>query len=159
MYTLTVLLIAAAIVFLSVEAFIPGFGVCGIAGLASFLGAVIITILYVPFGVFFVTGEFMIFGALLYCAYKYIFKSRIQNEIVLKDSLQFSAPDINSNELLGKEGVVNTPLKPTGFVDFNGTVIEASSEGVYIKEGSRVKVINNRGNRPIVCLIKDDNTN
>jgi membrane-bound serine protease (ClpP class) len=157
--TLAVLLIVAAVALLSVEAFIPNFGVCGILGIASFIGSIIITVLYAPFGVFFVIGEFIIFGALLYLAYKRIFKKRFQNEVVLKDSLQFSSPDIDSNELLGKEGVAQTPLKPTGYVDFNGAVIEAISDGPYIKERSRVKVIGKISNRPAVRLLKDANSN
>ncbi|MDR1560704.1 MAG: hypothetical protein LBS84_13640 [Clostridiales bacterium] len=158
MYTLIVLLITAAIVLLSVEVFLPDFGVCGFLGIASFVGAVLMTILCVPFGLFFVAGEFIFFAAFCCLAYKY-FKNRFQNELVLKDTLQFSGPDINSNELLGKEGVAQTPLKPTGFVDFNGAIIEVSSEGSYIKERSRVKVVDVINSRPVARLIKDDNSN
>ena len=159
MNTLAILLLVAACVLLSIEAFVPHFGISGILGIASFIGSVIITILYVPLGIYFVFCEFAVFGIVLFIAYKFLFKPRFQREVVLNDTLQVSKPDVDVNELLGKEGVVTAPLKPTGFVDFNGTVIEASSEGVYISERSRVKVIDRVNNKPVVRMIKEPNAN
>ena len=159
MNSLAVLLLIAAIVLLIVEAFIPNFGICGILGIVSFFGSAIITVIYVQNGIYIVLLEFVIFAVLLYLAFKFIFKRKFQNRVVLNETLQVSKPDVDLYELLGKEGVVTTPLKPTGFVDFNGTVIEACSEGAYINEHSRVKVIDRLNNKPIVRLIKEPNAN
>ena len=157
--TLAILLLVASCVLLSVEAFVPHFGISGVLGIASFIGSVIVTILYVPFGIYYVFCEFVIFGVILFLTYKYLFKPRFQGQVVLSDTLQVSKPDVNLNELLGKEGVVTTPLKPTGFVDFNGTIIEVISEGAYIGERSHVKVVDRVNNRPVVRLIKEANAN
>ena len=46
MITLAVLLLLAAAILLIVEAFIPDFGICGILGIASFIGSIIITIVH-----------------------------------------------------------------------------------------------------------------
>lgn len=159
MNTLAILLLVAACVLLSIEAFVPHFGISGILGIASFAGSVIVTILYVPFGLYFVICEFIVFGAVLFLAFKFLLKPRFQREVVLNDTLQVSKPDVDVNELLGKEGVVTTPLKPTGFADFNGTILEVSSEGVYIGERSRVKVVDRANNRPVVRMIKEPNAN
>ena len=159
MNTLAILLLIAACVLLSVEAFVPHFGISGVLGIASFIGSVIVTILCVPLGLYYVFFEFAVFGVVVFLAYKFLFKPRFQREVVLNDTLQVSKPEIDVNELLGKEGVVTTPLKPTGFVDFNGTVLEVSSEGAYIGERSRVKVIDRFNNKPVVRLIKGPNEN
>jgi membrane-bound serine protease (ClpP class) len=151
--------LVAACALLSLEAFIPHFGISGILGIASFVGSVIMTLLYVPFGLYYVIGEFAIFGAVIYLAYKLLFKPRFKGEVVLNDTLQVSQPDVDVNGLLGKEGVATTPLKPTGFADFNGTILEVSSEGAYIGERSRIKVIDRINNRPVVRLIKEPNAN
>jgi len=157
--TLAILLLVAACVLLSVEAFVPHFGISGVLGIMSFIGSVVVTIICVPFGIYFVFCEFAVFGAVIYLAYKFLFKPRFQGEVVLNDTLQVSKPDVDINELLGKEGVATTPLKPTGFVDFNGTILEVSSEGSYINERSRVKVVDKVNNRPVVRLLKEVNAN
>jgi len=157
--TLAILLLVAACVLLSIEAFVPHFGISGILGIASFIGSVIVTILYVPFGAFYIVFEFVVFGVIIFLTYKFLFKPRFQHQIVLNDTSQASKPDVDVNELLGKVGVVTTPLKPTGFADFNGTILEVSSEGVYIGEHNRVKVVDRVNNKPIVRLIREANSN
>jgi len=157
--TLAILLLVAACVLLSVEAFVPHFGISGALGIASFAGSVVVTILYVPFGLYYVFFEFAVFGAVVFFAYKFLFKPRFQHEVVLNDTLQVSKPDFDINELLGKEGVVTAPLKPTGFADFNGTILEVISEGAYIGELSRVKVVDRLNNKPVVRQIKGPNEN
>ena len=159
MITLVFVLLAAAVVLLIVEAFIPDFGICGILGIVSFVGAAVITALFIPFGIYFVLCEIAAFGVFAYFIYKFILKRRFQGRIVLNDTVQLSEPDFNPADLLGKEGVTTTPLKPTGFADFNGTIIEVYSEGEFIHKRSRVKVIDCVNNRPIVRLLKEVNAN
>ena len=159
MITLAVLLLLAAAILLIVEAFIPDFGICGILGIASFIGSIIITIVHAPYGIYIVICELVAFGIFAYLLFKFIFQRRFQGKVVLNDTLEFSEPEINPIELLGKEGVASTPLKPIGFVDFNGTKIEVSSEGAYIHERSRVKVVNRINNRLIVRLLKEEHSN
>ena len=156
---ISILLLVAACVLLSIEAFVPHFGISGVLGIASFAGSVIVTLLYVPFGLYYVICEFAVFGAVVFFAYKLLFKPRFQHEVVLNDTLQVSRPDIDLNELLGKEGVVTAPLKPTGFADFNGTILEVVSEGAYIGERSRIKVVDRMNNKPVVRQVKGPNEN
>jgi membrane-bound ClpP family serine protease len=54
--------------------------------------------------------------------------------------LQLSEPDINLNDFLGKEGVTNTPLKPIGYVDFNGSVLQVSAGSGFVPEKTKVVV-------------------
>ena len=159
MNTLAILLLAAAFILITVEAFLPDFGICGILGIAAFISSVIITILYVPFGMYFVLCELVVFGTVMFIIWKYVFKPRFKNDIVLSDTLQVSKPDLDANELIGKEGVVTTPLKPTGLADFNGTILEVCSEGPYVSERSRIKVVDRVNNKPIVRIVKESNAN
>ena len=159
MNTLAIALLVTACILLTIEAFIPNFGVCGILGIASFIGSVIITIIYVEYGIYFIICELAVFGAVLYIVFKFFFKPRFRRDVVLNDTLQVSKPDVDVNELLGKEGVSTTPLKPTGFADFNGTILEVSSEGTYIREHTRVKVVDRVNNKPVVRAVKEPNAN
>ena len=47
--------------------------------------------------------------------------------------------------LMGKIGVVATPLRPTGKVALHGTTYDATSEGGFIDRGEEVEVVGGRG--------------
>ncbi|MFA7636042.1 MAG: NfeD family protein, partial [Bacillota bacterium] len=57
--------------------------------------------------------------------------------------------------LANAEGVVLTPLKPVGVVDFDGRRVEAISEGLFVMRGARVRVIHIEGNKVFVRPITD----
>jgi len=151
---LVILLLIAAAVLLIVEAFVPDFGICGILGIVSLVVAMVITS-FLPYGMYIVLAQIVFFGFFIYVLYKYFFTRRFQGKLVLDDTLELEEPDFNKKELLGKEGISTTPLKPTGFADFNGTILEVSSEGAFILEGSRIKVIDVANNRIVVRLVKE----
>jgi len=155
---LVILLLIAAAVLLIVEACVPDFGICGILGLISLVAAMVITA-FLPYGIYILLAQIVFFGFFIYVLYKYIFKRRFQGKFVLDETLELDEPDFNKKELLGKEGVTTTPLKPIGFADFNGSVIEVSSESAFILENSRIKVIDVVNNRIVVRLVKEANAN
>jgi membrane-bound ClpP family serine protease len=43
--------------------------------------------------------------------------------------------------LLGKEGVTATPLQPKGRVRIDGQMVDAMSEGLFVAEGEKIRVI------------------
>jgi membrane-bound ClpP family serine protease len=45
------------------------------------------------------------------------------------------------NELVGKEGVVLSALRPVGVVDIDGVRYDALSEAMFIQAGARVKIV------------------
>lgn len=140
-YIALAFLIIGAALFVT-EMFIPGFGVCGMIGTILVVVSAIITVAYVPFGLFIVAGEVVVMGFVLLSLVKYIRKKQLYGKLVLDESLEFDDnPGGDLQFYIGKEGVVLTPLKPVGNADFNGAVLEVYSEGRYIPENKRVQVV------------------
>ena len=56
---------------------------------------------------------------------------------------------------LGKEGITTTILRPAGTADFDGIKLDVVSEGEFIKNESKVKIITVKGRRIVVREIKE----
>ena len=61
-----------------------------------------------------------------------------------------SAPTEHDAELVGKEGVAVTQLRPVGIAMVDGRRIDVIAEGEYIAEQTAVKVVSARGSRVVV---------
>lgn len=48
---------------------------------------------------------------------------------------------------VGKSGIATTPLRPSGNVEIDGVKLNVVSDGEFIAEGERVKVVSVEGNR------------
>ena len=53
-------------------------------------------------------------------------------------------------DLLGKEGVAITMLRPSGVANFNGRRVDVISKGEMVSKNTRIKVIEVRGNKVVV---------
>jgi len=58
--------------------------------------------------------------------------------------------------MLGKQGVVLSPLRPVGMCDFNGKRLECVAETGYIENESKIRVIHVEGTQLTVRLIEND---
>ncbi|MBQ8941083.1 MAG: hypothetical protein IJ062_04545 [Firmicutes bacterium] len=132
-------LLILGIVFLLTEIFIPGFGVFGIMGLFSVAIAAVITVTTMENGIMIVVSGLVILAAIGYIAIEAAKKFGVYGKLVLKDTLDTDGEEQNVlNGLVGSDGVVKTPLKPHGKVDFGGTVTEAYCDGDFIPAGEKV---------------------
>jgi membrane-bound serine protease (ClpP class) len=150
------------LIFLSIEIFvIPGFGVFGILGIAGILTG--LTLGMLPNDVFDFTfvpsGD--LFGALL---------TVILAAVVAITLIFFLAPKVNqwkwfsstslattlkssegytstwySEDLLGKEGITQTRLVPSGKVIIEDEMYDAYSRGEFIDKGEKIRVISTEG--------------
>lgn len=142
MLILSVLLLVIGAVFLTVEFHIPGFGVCGITGLALIIASVVVTVLKVPFGPYIVIAELAGLGVFGYYMIRYLKKRQLYGKLILDETLNYERTDIGDlDSFVGKEGVTKTSLKPFGRVSFNGVDVDAWADGEYISEDVRVKVV------------------
>ncbi|GAH71886.1 unnamed protein product, partial [marine sediment metagenome] len=55
-----------------------------------------------------------------------------------------------AKDLLGKEGVALTTLRPSGRAEFGEEVLDVVADGEFIAPGARIKVIRVGGNRVVV---------
>lgn len=149
------LLIGSAL--LIAEIFIPGFGVCGIMGIIFVMTSFIFTIISSPIGIFIVGFELLGVLALIFTFFKYISSKQLHGKIILDDTLNEDKKEIGDLDyFLGKCGITKTPLRPQGYVDFNGITVEAFSDSGFISVHSSVKVIDVKENKIFVNLVNSN---
>jgi len=159
------LLFAAGLGLLFAEvAFFPGFGIAGIAGFTCMLASLLLTRLpEVHFWsieqVSSIVGQFavsMIIGIVgSVILLRALPKVGAFRDLILAGSTAgsegyVSAPTDHDVELLGKEGVTVTELRPVGVGVFDGRRLDIIAEGEFIEEQTVVKVISARGARVVV---------
>jgi membrane-bound ClpP family serine protease len=150
----------ACAVLIIAEVFVPSGGLISLCALACLIGGAVIffqhsaTAGWIGIGIAFV----MIPGVLIF-AYKIFPKSRFGKSVTLTppERQQGDAiPDTSElKEMLGKVGVVITPLRPVGMCDFSGQRVECVAEGGYVDKGKKVKVIDVESTQLTVRMIEE----
>ncbi len=143
------------IIFLFVEFLEPGFGVFGISGIAGLVISVVLRAVFhkpednVVMQLFqFVLVDALILGLcflLLFIAQK---KGWLKKGIFTVGTAvdpDFSSGTDNYNELLGKEGVALTTLRPAGKAEIEGAVYDVVSADFLIEQNSVIIVSNVEG--------------
>jgi membrane-bound serine protease (ClpP class) len=153
-----VLLFLAGLILLAIEFFVPGFGIFGIAGLASILLSVFMT-LGGGIGALNIMATGTVAAVVVFLILlRYLPSSGLWNRLVLKNELKteqgYTASD-NLTQLIGMEGVVLTLLRPAGSVRIGEQVFDVVSEGRFVEPGARVKVLGVNGNRIVVRAIDE----
>ncbi len=151
------LVLIIGVILVIVEMFHPGFGAPGITGailivigialIATTLQQVLILIILI----------LAILGIALSMILHSATKGKLsRSPFILKHSQHKEAGYIGVNDLdffLGKEGISFTVLRPSGLVDFDGVKIDVISEGAFIPQGTKVKVIKVDGRSIVVSEI------
>ncbi len=172
MTKLALLLFLLGLALLLLEIFvIPGFGVCGIAGIILVVGSLgLVAYGHWPR----TTADWMGYGqtlgplglvmlgsvCLAFLLARYLPNIPYANRLLLKpqfeengEPTEESAPLATKPELaalLGAIGVAATPLRPAGKVQFGDEFVDVIAEGSYVQPGSRVQVFEIEGNRVVV---------
>jgi membrane-bound ClpP family serine protease len=135
------------------EAFMPGFGVAGISGIILEIIAIVLTgtrygLLWGLIGTF---GVLLFAGVAVFISYRSAMKGRLsKSPLVLKGAEKSvsSAPDLKS--WLNKEGAAVTALRPAGFIEIDGTRLNASTSGEFLEKGAAVRVSGAEGDHLVV---------
>ncbi|WP_423799129.1 NfeD family protein [Neobacillus sp. SAB-20_R2A] len=149
----TLVLFAGGILLLFFELFLPG-AVAGTLGLAALILS------------FFLAGEdalqmgvsilisIFLTTLVFFLMIKVLGKKLVLfNKMVLFDSAKKEdgyVSNINRTDLLGKEGVALTILRPAGTAIFNNERVDVVSEGGFIAQNAKIKVIKVEGARIVV---------
>lgn len=150
-------ILIAGLVFLIIEMFSPGFGVSGAIGLVLLVLGIFIT----ASSPFEALVMFIILLAILGVALTVILHSarrgRLSKTLILNESLKKESGYSSTEDLqcfVGKEGIAQTVLRPAGTAEFDGIKLDVVTEGEYIKENTKVKVIQALGRRIVVKAIE-----
>jgi len=138
----------------------PGFGVAGTLGIISLLvGVVVASQIVSPTVLTFIIAVVLavIVGLLLWLYRSATRGGRVSKLLVLfsKTGEEEGYSSIAKNDdLVGKEGVALTVLRPTGTAEIERRKIDVIADGEYIESGSRIKVSRVEGFRIIVHKIQ-----
>ncbi len=120
---------------------IPGFGIAGILGLASFIGAIVLA--FLQFGN--TIGFIILFGALTLCGVLvfFVLRSKTWRKITLKHNIDEKATPSPEDRgiTVGMEGISLTRLNPAGNGRFGDITAEVRSSHGLIQPKTHIKVI------------------
>ena len=152
------MLFLAGLLLLPIECLVPGFGLFGIAGIASILLSLFMTLGGGVSALSIMASGTVAAVVAFLLLLKYLPSSGLWKRLVLRNELRtaqgYTASE-DLTQLIGQEGVVMTLLRPAGAVRIGEKVLDVVSEGRFIEPGVRVKVLGVQGNRVVVRAIED----
>jgi len=154
---LPVLLFVVGFIALFLELFVPAAGIIGAAGIICMIVATVLAYnsLGKIVGSLFLAGVLVGTPAMIMLGLKVFPKSFIGKRLILFRSMEqeygFTSSDVEKyRDLLGKEGITLTMLRPSGMVRINGKKYSVVTSGELIEKGNMVHVIKVEGNRIVV---------
>lgn len=151
-------LLILGILLLTVEIFIPGFGIFGGLGIVSIIISIVLTAQNVFQGILMFLGIAIILTTIFSLLIRWVAKKQFYSSLILRDTLQKQKPEYDDMDyFIGKVGVAATPLRPSGNVDFNGVRLDVLSNGSFIPAGQKVIVVQVSGNKIVVESFTQEN--
>jgi membrane-bound serine protease (ClpP class) len=147
------LLIVLGCVLIVMEVFIPSGGVLCFLACASVVASIVMAFTHhgMLTGFGFVTVAFVSVTTSVILALKYLPQTPIGRRILLGLPTEDEVlPTDERKTLIGKFGVVKSPMLPSGAIVIEGRTIDAVSQGMAIDPGQRVLVVEVKSNRVVV---------
>lgn len=145
---LVVALVIIGVILLVAEVFvIPGFGIIGVLGIGALAGAA-----YTAYTALDPAQSAVAISAGLAAAaaLAYMLPRKAGKSMVLTARSAGKAANPKLGELLGRNGVASTPLRPSGIVEIDGRPVDVITEGRYVDRDTRVEVIRVQGAKVVV---------
>ncbi|WP_296697746.1 NfeD family protein [Algoriphagus sp.] len=157
-----IIVFVAGIILLAIELFvIPGFGIFGVLGITCILAGLVLGMLpnqnfdfeFVPAADLFAALLTVILAAIASVALVFWLTPKVNewkafSAITLAGTQQRQdgyTSSFYSNDLLGKMGTVHSRLRPSGRVEIEGEIFDASSRGEFLDKGEQIIVISTEG--------------
>lgn len=156
-----VVLFVIGLILLVSELFIPSFGILGILGTAAIVAG--ITMGAHDTGDALRTLGFSVMIALvIIAAFVYIFRKRgVWNRFILRDALtaeQGFVPNDPRESWIGREGVTQSELRPSGIADIEGERLDVITSGEFVERGRHVRIVEVDGTRIVVQEVRHGST-
>ncbi len=156
---IAVALAIAGLVLLVLEIFVvPGFGICGILGIGSVIGAVICVAPSLSAAIMQIGLAILITILLVFISFKCGRTRRVWNRLILKDATSteegYVSPPAELNDLVGESGMALTDLRPSGAALLNGKRTDVLTEGSFVMRGTKVRVIKVEGSSVVVIAVE-----
>ena len=155
MWTIIVLFVTG-IVFIFVEIFVPG-GIFGLSGALAIFGSIFFCFKNYPSAALYVLFLELVFaGIAIVLALKFLPKTKFGKYVILsrKESKKEGFVSHDSlDDIKDKEGIALTLLRPAGKARINGEKFDVVTEGDYIRKNEKVKVVMVSGKKIVVRKI------
>ena len=158
-----ILIFLAGLVLLMLEFFVvPGFGVTGISGIILIFASLVLTLVFNVGFKFKFNPEFDAsayvskmtilvlvsslagFFIALWLGKKLILAETRFGSLALRTQMEsdkgFTSQDMRNEQYVGKEGTAQTILRPSGKINIDGEILDATVEHGYVEPGEKVKV-------------------
>jgi membrane-bound serine protease (ClpP class) len=152
-----VLLFVIGFIALFLELFVPAAGIIGAAGIICMIVATVLAYNSIGklVGSLFLTGVLVGTPSMIMLGLKVFPRSFIGKRLILHQSMDQeegfnSAEGEKYKDLLGKEGITVTMLRPSGMVRIDGKKYSVVTSGELIEKEEMVSVIRVEGNRIVV---------
>lgn len=150
---LPAILFVVGIILLVVEAFVPGFGIAGGTGVVLILIGIFMTAESTLEFLAMLAILFGLIGLLLLAFWWSAKRGLISRKIILWNATRrqdgYSAT-VERNDLVGAVGVATTVLRPAGTAEINGERLDVVTDGIYLNNGTQVRVARVSGRRIVV---------
>ncbi|WP_096434603.1 NfeD family protein [Alteribacter populi] len=149
----TYILFGIGILLIVIEIFAPGFGIFGVLGIGAIIGSLVLasfSTVNILVSILVAAVVTLIASVLLF---KYVGYRGPMKRVVLTESTNTEEGYISNEtrkELLGTVGEALTVLRPSGTALVNEERLDVVSEGGYIEQGRKVKIISTAGSRIVV---------
>ena len=159
-----VLLLGLGAIALAVEVFVlPGFGVAGVLGTLAIVASMIMAMMGAHPSTGDVAQALAVLGASLFITLAVIFawlrhlpNSGRFSGLLLRGAVQKSQGFVSApsrGDLIGRDGVAVTDLRPSGTARVGDERLDVITEGEYVSQGSRVQVVQSDGYRHVVRAV------
>lgn len=156
-------LLLGGLMFMFLEiAIIPGFGAAGIIGLIGLIGGLVLAYLKLSTGMAVAATAGAVFGVILLLLwFFYVFpNTSLGKKFVLEAESSVEDGCIaveNLRRYVGKEGVTQTMLRPSGIAVVDGERLDVISDCEFIEKGTAIKIVKESGGRLIVAAKEPEN--
>lgn len=145
---LSLVVFVLGILLLIVELFIPGFGLPGIAGVTGLVAGIAMGFNSLVAAAWTLALGMLVAGSLAFFLIKRGYRSTYLERVILRDQTSSEEGYVSKDTggiQEGMEGVTLSPLRPSGFVDFDGARKDVMAEGSFIEKGKKVIVSRTSG--------------
>ncbi len=150
-------LLLGGLLFMFLEiAIIPGFGAAGIIGLIGLIGGLALAYIKLSTGMAVAATLGAVFGVIvLLLWFFYVFpNTSLGKKFVLEAESSVEDGCIAVQDLkkyVGKEGVTQTMLRPSGIAIVEGERLDVISDCEFIEKGTEIKIVKESGGRLMVA--------
>ena len=135
------------------EAFMPGFGVAGIAGVILEIIAIASAWMYHG-TVYALVVTFLavaLVGVAIFFSYRSAMKGRLsKSPLILKETEDSQQTATDLSRWMDHRGVAVSAIRPAGTVEIEGEKINASSGGEFIPKGAKIRVVGYEGDHLVI---------